>query len=530
MSSASVRPRARLLRLVGVSASAFVFAVLLILVRTQWPPLESLDHGLATDLNNGVSNHTLAVRVANVITWFGSNGVLWSVVLAGAVITGVRRRYRLAIYLLIAGGGALVLDPVLKALVGRVRPVVPHPVSYGTGNSFPSGHSLGSIICYGALLLVFLPAVAPRFRTLSTIAVGVLVAAIGISRVVLGVHYLSDVVGAWAVGVAWLGLTAFAFELMREQSSQRVTRPLAEGLEPEAAGDLVSADPQPLPRHHLGRTAAGVVVAWVLILGIVVGIGELVVKYGGGDIAGDHSIPHWFAVHRSATWTWWSEVFSALGGTQMILIAAVATCVVALAVTRRWWPVMFIVTLMVGELGQFLAAAAIVKRPRPDVVQLDPHLPTSAFPSGHVAATCCVYAGAAVLVIGHARGWWRWLFLIPAIAMPILVATSRIYRGEHHPTDVVGSFIFAALWIPAVYLLIRPSIWRAVDDVAGRHADAAVARPRSGEVRGVGNRAPAESDGGARHPAVDKRQSERAARPDGNDAAPLSHGKLPLSQ
>jgi undecaprenyl-diphosphatase len=423
----------------------------------------------------------------------------------------VRRRYRLAIYLLVTGAGALVLGPILKALVGRVRPVVPDPVSYGTGNSFPSGHSLGSIICYGALLLVFLPAISPRFRTLSRIVVGVLIAAIGVSRVVLGVHYLSDVVGAWAVGVAWLGLTAYAFELMRQQSAEPVTHPLGEGLEPEAAKDLKPADPQPLARRHLGRTAAGVVVAWVLILGIVVGIGELIVKSGSGDIAGDHSIPHWFAAHRTPAWTWWSEAFSTLGATQMILIVAVATCVVALAVTRRWWPVLFIATLMIGELGLFLTAAAIVKRPRPDVTQLDPQLPTSAFPSGHVAATCCIYGGIAVLVIGHARGWWRWLFLVPAIAMPILVATSRIYRGEHHPTDVIGSLVFAALWIPATYLLIRPGPSRAVDAAAGRHADTSAAPLRSAELTGVGNKAPAVPERADPTAGVDQRHTDDAA-------------------
>jgi len=91
------------------------------------------------------------------------------------------------------------------------------------------------------------------------------------------------------------------------------------------------------------------------------------------------------------------------------------------------------------------------------VSQLDQHLPTSAYPSGHEAATCCLYVALAILVIGHARGWWRWLFLIPAIAMPALVAVSRMYRGEHHPTDILGSLLFAALWLTAVTLLIRPN-------------------------------------------------------------------------
>ena len=112
---------------------------------------------------------------------------------------------------------------------------------------------------------------------------------------------------------------------------------------------------------------------------------------------------------------------------------------------------------MFGELGAFLAAATVVKRPRPGVTQLDQHLPTSAYPSGHEAATCCLYVAVAILVIGHARAWWRWLFLVPAIAMPVLVALSRMYRGEHHPTDILASLLFAALWLTATVRLIKPN-------------------------------------------------------------------------
>jgi undecaprenyl-diphosphatase len=131
---------------------------------------------------------------------------------------------------------------------------------------------------------------------------------------------------------------------------------------------------------------------------------------------------------------------------------------VFLAITRRWRPVVYIATLMAGEITAFLAAAAIVRRPRPGVSHLDSHLPTSSYPSGHTAATTCMYVAIAVLVIGLSRGWWRWLFVIPAVVLPALVALSRVYRGEHHPTDVLAGALFAALWVTAVTLLIRPAI------------------------------------------------------------------------
>jgi undecaprenyl-diphosphatase len=460
MSNDVQAPRRRgLAPLVVVTAAAMVFTVLLVLVRLQVAPLESVDHGAAASINDAVAGNPAIVAVIKAVTYLGSNGVLWTVIGVAAIILALRRRWMLTAYLLVTGAGALVMDPVLKSLVGRLRPAVAHPIAHGGGNSFPSGHSLGSIVCYGAVLLVFLPAARGRWRPAFVTVIAALIALIGISRVLLGVHYLSDVLGAWALGITWLGITAFAFELGRDAAGQPVSDPVTEGLEPGARADLRPARPEPARTalRHRGRVAAGVLIAWVLILGVIVGVGELITRYAPANLLGDRTIPHWFAAHRTAGLTRWSLVFSDLGATGAILLVAIVTCAVFLAITRHWRPVIFIAVVMSGELGAFLAAAAVVKRPRPGVTHLDQHLPTSAYPSGHEAATCCLYVAIAILVIGHARGWWRWLFLIPAVAMPVLIALSRMYRGEHHPTDILGSMLFAALWLTATYRLIRPN-------------------------------------------------------------------------
>jgi undecaprenyl-diphosphatase len=455
------RSRRTLVPLAMVSAAALVFAALLVLVRLRWPPLESVDHGAAADANHLIGGNHALVTVIKAVTWLGSDVALGVLIGAAAAFLALRKRWRLAVYLLVTGAGALVLDPVVKSLVGRLRPVVAHPIAHGTGDSFPSGHSLGSIVCYGAVLVVFLPAARGRWRTVFIAVIAALVALIGISRILLGVHYVSDVLGAWGLGITWLGITAFAFELTRRAVGRPMTDPVTEGLEPEARADLRPTRPEPAAdgargRHH-GRVAAGMLVAWVLILGVLVGLGELVTRHGNGNVLGDRVIPRWFAAHRTPALTSWSLIFTTAGGTVAILGVCLAVCVASVAVTRHWRPVIYLAAVMAGELGAFLIAAAIVRRPRPDVSHLDHRLPTSAYPSGHTAAACCLYIAVAILLIGHARGWWRWLSLIPAIAMPVLVALSRMYRGEHHPTDVLGSLIFSALWLTATYVLIKPN-------------------------------------------------------------------------
>ncbi|MGI9006453.1 MAG: phosphatase PAP2 family protein [Streptosporangiaceae bacterium] len=453
-------PGRSLAPLTAVTVAALVFAVLLVLIRLKWAPLESADRSAADHINSVIARQHTLVSIVKYVTMLGSTLVLSIVIGAGALLLALRRRWRLAAYLVVTGAGALVLDPVLKTLVGRLRPVVPHAIQHAPGHSFPSGHSLGSMVCFGALFLVFAPAARGRARRVFGILIVVLIAIVGISRVLLGVHYISDVLGGWALGITWLGWTGVALDWTGGAAGQPGIGLAADGLEPEAGPDLRPAQPGTPARRGAGagRIAAGLVVAWVLILGLIVGIGELVTKKGNGNVLGDRTTPQWLAAHRTPGVTAWSAVFTTLGGTVCIVSVAALSGLIFLGVTRRWRPVVFVLVLLAGELAVFLAAGSVVRRPRPaGVTHLDHHLRTSAYPSGHEAATCCLYIGLAVLLIGAARGWWRWLFLIPAIAFPVLVALSRMYRGEHHPTDIAGSLIFAALWIPVATKLIKPN-------------------------------------------------------------------------
>jgi membrane-associated phospholipid phosphatase len=437
--------------LIAVAAAGTGFAMLLLLVRLNWEPLEHLDHGAAAGLNRLVAGHDPVVTVLRAITTMGGHTILWWLVTVGAVGLLLRRQPQLAAYLVVTGLGALALDPILKLIVGRLRPVVANPVAAGQGNSFPSGHALGSIVAYGALLLVFLPTIPRRARLATTIGTGVLVVAIGFTRIALGVHYVSDVLGGWLLGVAWLGVTAYTFRLWRRETGQREPD-LSAGLAPEAARALVPARAEH-PRHPW-RAAAELLVAAVLVLGALFGLGTLVTRY---PAAFDKSIPIWFAQHRTPGLTPLSHFWSQAGNTHAILAVGLIAGPLALMATRRWRPVVYLVVTMFGELALFLATAHVLNRERPPVSQMDGQLPTSSFPSGHVAATVCLYGAIAVLVMARTRHWWRWLTVGLAVFMPIMVILARLYRGEHHPTDIAGGVLLALAWLTAVTYVVRPN-------------------------------------------------------------------------
>ncbi|MGC4766005.1 phosphatase PAP2 family protein [Micromonospora sp. DT46] len=434
------------------------FGILLVLVRTRWSPLHDVDHGVAQWLNDLVAPHGPLVTVLNALTDLGGRAVIIWLVSVAVVGLLIRKQGRLAVFLIVTGVGALVLDPALKTLVDRLRPEVDVPIGTYAGDSFPSGHALGSMVAYGALLLVFLPAMSRRWRKPAIALVALVVFLIGLTRIALGVHFVSDVLGAWLLGAAWLGVTAYAFRLWRLERGRPVPA-LTEGLEPEAAHDVA---PAPDEAHLLPHPRAAVfelIVGWVLILGALYGFGMFVSYHAGGTFFAtlDTDVPRWFAEHRSPGRDdfsyWWSKV----GDTHAILLISLVFCPIVLAVWRRWRPVLFVALTMFGELSLFLASAAAVDRPRPPVGNLDGPMPTSSFPSGHIAATLCVWVAIAVIVFPRTDRWWRWLFVALAVVMPTGVAISRMYRGMHHPTDFMGAIILTTLWIGLLYWVLRPN-------------------------------------------------------------------------
>lgn len=148
-------------------------------------------------------DHVLTV-VARVLSAIGSQKVLAPVAAVAAVLLVGRRRIVPAVFLALAWGGAILLYTLAKDAVLRPRPPESIRLMRVGASSFPSGHatqSLATLVAIAALAAV----VIAHARAPAGIALGLgLAAAIGWSRVYLGVHWTTDVMAGWLIGAAWV--------------------------------------------------------------------------------------------------------------------------------------------------------------------------------------------------------------------------------------------------------------------------------------------------------------------------------------
>jgi membrane-associated phospholipid phosphatase len=212
-------------------------------------------------------------------------------------------------------------------------------------------------------------------------------------------------------------------------------------------------------RAHPVRTfVVGVVLSFVAIAGLSILLGLLVthvIVANGGVNSADERLVSVLSRHRSGWLTDASLLGSIIAGGVVLPIAA-AVWAIAAALFREWRLAAFIAFALAIESGTYRVTTLAVHRDRPAVHRLEALPANASYPSGHTAASIAVYCGVALLLtsrISNAPG--RVAVWAVAAAIPVYVAFARMYRGMHHPLDVLGGVVIGIAALAAMVLVSR---------------------------------------------------------------------------
>ncbi|MEV5788828.1 MULTISPECIES: diacylglycerol kinase family protein [unclassified Streptomyces] len=191
-----------------------------------------------------------------------------------------------------------------------------------------------------------------------------------------------------------------------------------------------------------GKTAARIGVLTVCQAALMVGIGLLITGPAKGlwPLTVEDDVNEGFENVRTGTFNTLSFIASEAGNTLTVVIGTLLACLGLILIPRlpMWRQAVFLAVGVSLQSLVFLVITMSVDRHRPEVDRLDASPPTSSYTSGHTGAATALYAGLSVIVLSRMRGPWRKVVGGLLLLLPLIVAFARLYRGMHHPTDVLG--------------------------------------------------------------------------------------------
>jgi membrane-associated phospholipid phosphatase len=233
--------------------------------------------------------------------------------------------------------------------------------------------------------------------------------------------------------------------------------------QPPARRSFLEPAPGPSPRladderpHPVRSALVVTAIGYVVLSAVLIALGLLVTHLLDGSVGTwDLHVNRWFAARRSAGWNDVTAVFTVVAST-LPVIALAAVTVGLLWFRHRIREAAFLAIGLVLEVSVFLTSALVVARPRPDVSRLDSVPPTSSFPSGHTAAATVLFGGLALIVLCCASARFvRWLSAPLAAVIVAAVGLGRVYRGLHHPSDVVAGFLLGVACLCVAATAVR---------------------------------------------------------------------------
>ncbi|KUN90359.1 diacylglycerol kinase [Streptomyces bungoensis] len=228
---------------------------------------------------------------------------------------------------------------------------------------------------------------------------------------------------------------------------------------PERPAELPGAGPDEAP-GAVGRSrpamprGIGWSVRWIAALTVcqatlMVGLGLLITGPARHlwPLTAEDGVNEAFVRMRTGTLTTLSSIASQAGNTGTVIGVTLASCLGLILIPRlpMWRQAVFLAVAVSLQSLVFLVITFAVDRHRPEVHRLDGSLPTSSYTSGHTGAATAIYGGLALLALSRLRGPWRTVVACLLCVLPLLVGLARLYRGMHHPTDVMGGLVNGTL-------------------------------------------------------------------------------------
>lgn len=201
----------------GASAALALFLILAYAIERQGAVV-AFDQALARAL--GMSMSTPLLWLLSWFTYLGDRNFLTVVSVLMTLFLLLRRQWGLAVVCAVATGVGGALNWLLKHAFERVRPEHEHGYASAAGWSFPSGHSSAAMAVYGMACYLLWRLAPPAWRLPGTALLAALIMAIGLSRILLQVHFASDVLAGFAVSLAWLALCVAVAQRLRPSCPQ----------------------------------------------------------------------------------------------------------------------------------------------------------------------------------------------------------------------------------------------------------------------------------------------------------------------
>ena len=424
---------------------SFVFGVIAYGTATN-PALVEWDHIVAEKFHAALQTLPSPIVEYVVFGFFIGREIIVILGTILAIYFLYKRFWREFLMVLIGSGGGGLLWYVLSRLFDRARPAIQTEIVL-SDPSFPSGHALSAFVFYGLVAYLLVPKMPSRFwKWFVVLLAAFVIIFVGLSRLILGGHYVTDVVAGYAIGIAWAGLVYTVTEIFfREKSVQ----------EPEQSIDK---------RNMHGLQSPGLFRKWPIIGVILVLFGSLSFAALGYELITDGpliqldlSIYKELIAQAQVAPPRIGELmlFGFFMGKQVILVMVTLLCIYFFH--KHYWSEMAMLLLSSAG-GSFVWNYFVDYFARPRPTQQTGLAVTSipAFPSGHAMSAIICYGFLAYLLIPHMPSrFWKWLVAMAAVAVILFDGYSRVFQGNHYLSDVLAGYALGLAWAVLIYTLIE---------------------------------------------------------------------------